>query len=64
MKEKIYKNRRIILYIGIILTVLGIFLAYYRYGKEPWETVGGFFTGFGIGVGLLSLGLKDPAANQ
>ena len=61
MKEKIYKNRRIILYIGIILTILGIFLAYYMYGKEPWETVGGFFTGFGFGVILLTLGLKDPA---
>ncbi|CAM1349463.1 hypothetical protein [Tenacibaculum insulae] len=61
MKHKIYKNRKKILFIGIFLTVLGIILGYCTYGTEPWETIGGFLSGFGIGVILLSLGLKDPA---
>ena len=61
MKHKIYKNRKKILFTGIFLTVLGVIITYCKYGTEPWETIGGFFTGFGFGVILLSLGLRDPA---
>ncbi|MCT4698357.1 hypothetical protein [Tenacibaculum haliotis] len=61
MKHKIYKNRKKILFTGIFLTVLGVIVGYCKYGTEPWETIGGFLSGFGVATSIITFGFKDPA---
>jgi hypothetical protein len=60
MNEKIYKNRKLILLIGALLTASGILLAYYKWDTEPLETVGGFLCGLGFASMIFSFGIKEP----
>ena len=58
MKHKIYKNRKKILFTGIFLTVLGVIIGYCTYGTEPWETIGGFLSGFGVATSIITFGIQ------
>jgi hypothetical protein len=60
MNNKIYKNRKSILVISIILFTIGLLIAYYNWGTEPNETIGGVFCGLGLGISLISFSLKKP----
>ncbi|MDY0780590.1 hypothetical protein [Tenacibaculum sp. IB213877] len=60
MQEKLYNNRKTLLYIGIILTILGVILGYYMYEVEPWETIGGAISGLGFSMCFISLTIKHP----
>lgn len=57
---KIYENRKTILFSSILIFVLGIFVAFFNWGTEPHETLGGFFCGIGLGFSILALSLKKP----
>ena len=45
MNKKLYKNRKPLLLIGVLLTIFGILLAYFKWGIEPEETISGVLCG-------------------
>ncbi len=53
-----YNNRKKILFIGVFLFLIGVVLAYLKWGFEPEETIAGVFCGLGFGISLLSFSLK------
>jgi len=57
-KNRIYKHRIKIRSIGLLLLLSGIILAYFYYGIEPQETIGGFLCGLGLSVLLISVAIK------
>ncbi len=60
MQNKIYQNRNTILFLSVFFIVLGALVTYFYYGVEPWETIGGFFGGFGLGALIITFSLKKP----
>lgn len=58
--EKIYHNKKSIFVFALIITLIGISISYRTYGTEPWETIGGFICGIGLGVSIFSLAVKNP----
>lgn len=58
MKENIYNNRKLIRLISIIILVIGLIMAYYYWGVEPYETISGALCGFGLAVSIFSFSLK------
>lgn len=64
MQNKIYQNRNTILYLSVFLIVLGAQITYFYYGIEPWETIGGFLGGFGLGALIIVFSIKKPTINN
>jgi hypothetical protein len=60
MSQFLYKNKKAILLLGILLLLCGVVLAFSKWGIEPEETVAGFLCGLGFGVALISFGIKNP----
>ncbi|WP_299121826.1 hypothetical protein [uncultured Winogradskyella sp.] len=59
-KDIIYKHRMKVKYTSIILLLVGIAIAYFYYGTEPHETIGGFLCGLGFGLFLIYIAIKQP----
>ncbi len=56
----LYKNRSRLLAIGVLLILSGLILAFKKWRIEPEETIAGFLCGAGMGLVVVSLGLKSP----
>ena len=54
----IYKHRTKIKNIGLVLLLVGLVLAYFYYGTEPHETIGGVLCGLGVSLLLISIAIK------
>lgn len=57
-KNLIYKHRIKVRSIGLLLLLSGIILAYFCYGTEPQETIGGFLCGLGVSLLLIGVAVK------
>lgn len=57
-KNLIYKHRIKVRSIGLLLLLSGIILAYFYYGTEPQETIGGFLCGLGLSLLLIGVAIK------
>lgn len=53
-----YNNRRKILFVGVLLIIIGVVIAYSKWGIEPEETIAGVLCGLGFGIAIISLSLK------
>ncbi|MEE4000067.1 hypothetical protein V1T75_06920 [Tenacibaculum sp. FZY0031] len=60
MREKIYRNKKVVLLIGISIITIGGIMGFYTYGNEPEETISGIVSGIGFGVTFITLTLKSP----
>ena len=61
MKNRyIYTNRKLLIVVSLLIIVSGALLAYVQYNIEPWETLGGFLCGIGLGLLLIFISLKKP----
>ena len=63
-KDIIYKHREKVKYISILMLLVGIAMAYFYYGIEPHETIGGFLCGLGLGLFLIYFAIKQPENNN
>ena len=60
MKHRIYQNRKILALISFIIILTGALLGYFKFGEEPWETIGGFLCGTGLVLVLVFMFMKKP----
>ncbi|WP_299116046.1 hypothetical protein [uncultured Winogradskyella sp.] len=60
MNHFLYNNKTLLIAVCILIIVSGAILAYLQYNIEPWETVGGFLCGIGLGLLLIFISLKKP----
>jgi hypothetical protein len=60
-KDLIYKNRAIVKYTSLVLFLVGLVLAYFYYGTEPHETIGGFLCGLGLGLFLIYIAINNKS---
>ncbi|WP_439153071.1 hypothetical protein [Winogradskyella sp.] len=60
----IYKHREKVKYISILMFGVGITMAYFYYGIEPHETIGGFLCGLGLGLFLIYFAIKKSENNN
>lgn len=60
INKKHFKYRKEIILIGILLTISGAFLAYFKWGIEPQETIAGALCGVGFSLIIFTLGVKKP----
>lgn len=59
MKRFFYRNRNVVLVLGVLLLISGALIGYLFYGTEPNETHGGVLCGLGFGVLLIYFSIKD-----
>lgn len=59
MRRFFYRNRNVVLVLGILLLISGALIGYLFYGTEPHETYGGVLCGLGIGVLLTYFSIRD-----
>ena len=64
IKEFLFQNKSKIKLPSLALTLLGIIITTLYYGTEPWETLGGFLCGIGLGLLMTSIGIKAPKTNE
>ena len=62
MNTFLYKNRKKLLALGVLLILSGIILAFQKWGIEPEETITGFLCALGLGVVLVSIGKKPKTS--
>ncbi|WP_188372976.1 hypothetical protein [Winogradskyella haliclonae] len=60
MNHFLYNNKTLLIAVCILIIVSGVILAYVQYNIEPWETIGGFLCGIGLGLLLIFISLKKP----
>ncbi|MBT8246077.1 MAG: hypothetical protein HKP48_06915 [Winogradskyella sp.] len=60
MNNLIYNNKTLLIAISVLIIASGAILTYLQYNIEPWETVGGFLCGLGLGLLLIFISLKKP----
>jgi predicted membrane channel-forming protein YqfA (hemolysin III family) len=60
-KDLIFKHRAKVKYSSIVILLAGIFLAYFYYGTEPHETIGGFLCGLGLGLFLIYVAINNKS---
>lgn len=63
LNMKIYNSRKKILFSSIFIFLIGFIVAYFYWGIEPHETIGGFLCGIGLGFSVLAISLKKPQEN-
>jgi len=60
MNHFLYNNKRLLITVSALIIASGAILAYLQYNIEPWETIGGFLCGIGLGLLLIFISLKKP----
>ena len=58
MHEIVYKNRKLLRIISIIILILGGIMAYNFWGTEPQETISGVLCGIGVSFLVIFSSLK------
>jgi hypothetical protein len=59
----LFKNRKIILVLGILLLLCGSIIGILKWGIEPEKTIAGFLCGLGLGVIIISFAQKTDHIN-
>lgn len=60
MNNLLYIHRKKIPFIGVFLFILGVILAYLKWGIEPQETIAGVLCGLGLSLTIIGFGIKKP----
>ncbi|MDH7913485.1 hypothetical protein [Winogradskyella sp. SYSU M77433] len=63
-RKKIYKNRFLFRSISLLLILIGLVMAYYFHNTEPWETIGGFLCGVGLGLLIIFVAIKESKTDK
>ena len=64
MNKLLVKNKKTVIAIGILFCIVGVLLAYLKWGIEPEETIAGFLCGIGFSITILGLGIKKEQNNE
>ncbi|MEO9572363.1 MAG: hypothetical protein ABJH82_11010 [Polaribacter sp.] len=60
MNSFFYNHRKKIPFVGVFLLILGIIVAYFKWGFEPEETIAGVLCGLGLSLTIIGFGIKKP----